>query len=158
MENKNLNSRLIVAFQMLGFEDISKLPKLEDVRKQFFDCARKTHPDKNSNTDSATKEKRKEKFKKLFNAYKLTTEFIIQNEDNQEDTEDYEDFDSDTEDQGDEEICFDEKEYREVNIVSTNSHSVTIKIPTIHADTWEQVLDQEYGTKIDRSVNNNGIQ
>ena len=120
MEYKNLNSGLVVALQMLGYEDIneiSELPKLEDVRKAFFNSARRTHPDKNSKSDNKTKEKLEESFKKLLNAYKLVSEFIILNE--KGDTEsDGEGYDSDTKDQGDEELSFQEKEFREVNIVS----------------------------------------
>ena len=35
---------------------------------------------------------------------------------------------------------------------------MTIKIPTIHADAWKDVLDERVGIKADRSSTSNGIQ
>ena len=40
----------------------------------------------------------------------------------------------------------------------TNTKSVTIKIPTNHADAWKAVLEEQIGIKGDRSKNSNGIQ
>ena len=158
MENKSLHSGVIVALHTLGYEDSDVLPKLDDVRKSYFNKARQLHPDKNSKADNMTREKKEEAFKKLLNAYKLVTEFIIENDINEENSESDEEYDSDTEDQGDEEICFTAEEYKDVNMFTTNSHSVSIKIPTKHADAWEQVLDEYLGNKIDRTSGHNGVQ
>ena len=79
MENKTFNSGLIVALHLLGYDEVDELPKLEEVRRSFFESARNLHPDKNLNADSTIKEKKEEDFKKLLNAFKLATEFIITN-------------------------------------------------------------------------------
>ena len=59
MEQVNMNSEVKAALILLGFSDLKQFPKLKDVRKEFFCCARKCHRDKNSNSDRKTKEEKK---------------------------------------------------------------------------------------------------
>ena len=143
MEHTTMNSEIIEALKMLGFHNFDQLPKLQEIRKEFFSCARRNHPDKNVNEDKKTKEDREEAFKNLLNAYNVVAELIIE-----EKSEDVEDDDEDvyeTEDQGFEEIEFEKEEFKEVNLVSTNVQSVTIKIPTDHADSWKSVFEEQIG-------------
>ena len=58
----------------------------------------------------------------------------------------------------DDEITFTQEEFKEVNFVKTNTRSVTIKIPTKHANAWEEVLEKEVGNKCDRTATSNGTQ
>ena len=160
MNLTKMDSEIFEAFQMLGFDEIDQFPTLQEVRKGFFDCARRYHPDKNIDSDENTKEEREEIFKKLLNAYTLVSETIIESysTENEEGDEDEDDSDYDTEDQGFDEIEFEKEEYKEVNMFSTNTKSVTYKIPTIHADAWKAVLGEQIGIKCDRSKSSNGIQ
>ena len=129
MEQK-YQSEIVEALKTLGYVNINELPSLKELRKEFFNSARKNHPDKNSKKDQVTKNENEETFKRILNAYNIVAEAIIENVDtlSEIDEEEYE-----TEDQGDEEICY-EDEFREVNITKTNAMSVTIKIPPSHAE------------------------
>ena len=49
-------------------------------------------------------------------------------------------------------------EFKDANRVNLNEKSVTIIIPTEHADTWKEVLKDAIGMTADRSKSNNGIQ
>ena len=49
-------------------------------------------------------------------------------------------------------------EFKEANHVNLNHKSVTIKIPTSHADAWKETLKNTIGITADRSKSNNGIQ
>ena len=123
------------ALIILGFEETDQLPKLKAVRKTFFNIAKFNHPDKNAAEEEKTKEEREEFLKKVLNAYNLVVKAIFENEKRYMEEDDVEeDEDEDTEDQGDDEICFTEEKFKEVNLVKTNQRSLTIKIPTKHAD------------------------
>ena len=80
MERNLINSEVVKALVMLGYEDYKQLPTLQKVRKIFFNCARMHHPDKNSKADTKTKEEKEEMFKKIMNAYKIVAEVIIEAE------------------------------------------------------------------------------
>ena len=45
-----------------------------------------------------------------------------------------------------------------MNFVKINLQSITIEIPSAHAEAWEQILDEEFKIKVDRSEISNGIQ
>ena len=152
-----MNSEVSEALELLGYGAHIQLPTLQEVRKQFFKCARRNHPDKNSDADIKTREEREETFKKLLNSYNILAEAILESDHADTDDEDYDD-DSDTEDQGYDEIEFNKEEFEEVSMHSTNIRSVTIKIPTIHADAWKDIFQEQFGIKSDRTSSSNGIQ
>ena len=56
MASCNLNQELSEAFKLLGFREFQEYPKLGEVRKAFFKCARVNHPDKNEGIRSTAQE------------------------------------------------------------------------------------------------------
>ena len=132
MDSNGENGDLKQALKILGFQSLSVLPKLQEIRKAFFNIARQNHPDKNSKEDNATKESRQEYFKTLLNAYNYVAEIIIENDSSpKEEEEDDDEFE--TEDQPDDEICYTAEEFKNVNIVETNTRSVTVTRPKAYS-------------------------
>ena len=144
-----MNSEVSQALKVLGYDNDDKLPTLKEVRKEFFRCARTNHPDKNTDMDDKSKEEREEEFKSILNAYNIVAEAIIEsdshNTENDEDMDEDEEYE--TEDQGYDEIEFEKEEFKEVYVFSTNTRSVTIRIPTVHADARIDVLTEKIGIK-----------
>ena len=67
------------------------------------------------------------------------------------------------EDETDEEATLVRKEFKEVNMVKINSHSVTLSIPTSYASAWVDILFEHYGrplnnTALNNTATNNGLQ
>ena len=100
-----MNSEVSEAFRLLGFSEEKGTPNISEVRKAFFESARRNHPDKNTKSDQNTKEEREEIFKVLLNAYKIAAESIFMQQDEEEDWE------SEDEDDFPDEISFREDEY-----------------------------------------------
>ena len=122
-------------------------------------CAGMHYPDKNAMADTKTKDEKKEIFKEIINAYMIVAEVIIETDTMKEEDEFYEDEEEEfeTEDQGYEFELY-KGDFKDVFMFSTNTRSVTIKIPTIHADAWIDVLEENIGITSEKSSSANGIQ
>ena len=64
-----MNSCVMEALSILGFDDVTSLPKLKEIRKRFLQLSLKYHPDKNSDSGEA-----KEHFQKILEAYNVAGE------------------------------------------------------------------------------------
>ena len=82
-----LTEKMKMNVQVLGFTNPKKLPKLIDIKKQYYAEIKSNHPDKNSNFDETTKKVLEEEFSKIFTAFKNIVNFILENKDNLEDEE-----------------------------------------------------------------------
>ena len=132
------------AVSVLGLSLSNGRPDIRAVKRAYFENALKNHPDKNINVDAKSREEKEEIFKSLLEAYKLVMEVALQDENGED-----EEYDSDEE--VPEELCFIGEEYKNTHITKVNLQSVTLEIPSEHANAWEQVLDVRYRNRIDRS-------
>ena len=139
----NITEELYDCFKLFQFEEGEPIPQLKEVRRRFFRMAKECHPDKNSYEDEECKKRKEEQFKSILNAYNEIADFLSNNVVIEEE---------------DEEEIVARAEFKEANRVNLNLKSVTIIIPTAHADAWKEILKNTIGIKADRSESHNGIQ
>ena len=137
--------------ELLGFKE-EQIPGVKEIRKSFIQLSKQLHPDKNTSLSEEDKRNAEERFKNILVAYTSLLKTLLENE-NDEDSEE-EDVEEEDEEE-DEEIMY---EFKEMNSVTVNMTSVTIRVPTKHVDQWEIILSRNYGDPIHRSNKNNGKQ
>ena len=74
-----MDSNIKAALQVLGFDNVSFLPMMKEIRKQYLFLSRKIHPDKPGGS--------KEEFQLLLDAYNLFGEAIANVDCDQDDQE-----------------------------------------------------------------------
>ena len=66
-----MNETIVAMLLVLGFNEVSKLPKIKDVMKKYYKLALKTHPDKPGGSN--------EKFQKIEEAFRIVGDYIMKN-------------------------------------------------------------------------------
>ena len=129
------------ALEILGFEEsakVGKLPKMKDVKKKFHKLALTHHPDKPGGNG--------EVFKEMTEAYRLIGEYILEEqEENEDDENGVFDFE--------EEVA--RKTFKQFQFanVKENMRSFTIHIDNAMSCAWTTVLSQHYGVPLDKNTN-----
>ena len=114
------------ALKILEFPDVTKLPKLKEIQKQFRKLSLLKHPDKNGGTKEATAD-----FQNLLNAYNIAGTAADK---------------AHTEDDDDDEDMIARKMFRQfqVSSVKLNSQSITIKIEKNLYPIWRRSLQKSW--------------
>ena len=76
---EDISDQIRKDFEILGFVDFERIPKLKEAKKAYFERAKEFHPDKHMDEDETTKKAFEEEFKTLLSAYKNVSRFIIKN-------------------------------------------------------------------------------
>ena len=118
-----MNAQVISSMQILEIDDMSKLPLMKTVRKQFLKLAKAKHPDGGVGSE--------EDFVELLEAKEYLMNHIKHNKQDENDDEE-------------ESLC--RKEFDDANITTINEDSVTVKIPNDHVSSWRKVLNDKFGT------------
>ena len=127
---ENITEEIQHNLKTLGFLEIERLPKLQEVKKAYFAMSKELHPDKHMAKNDTIKKDFEEKFKLLLSAYKNVSTFIIENGESIEE---------------DEEEKLVKKEFENVNVVTVNQNSITLSIPKQHTESWVEALHKKYG-------------
>ena len=107
--------------EILGYQELSKLPTMKSLRQHFRKLAVERHPDKGGTN---------EKFKELYKAYDTLGNIIAsQTTEEEEDTEEIEA----------------RRMFREENWEEINSASITVRVKSSDGEAWEQVLKENFG-------------
>ena len=104
---------------------------MKELRKRYCELSLIRHPDKATGTDEA--------FQELLHAYGEIGKQIEKSKNT---------------DAGDAEEDEARRKFKESNIERINKTSITIKIMTMHVQTWESIFTEKYGQPIDRSLVN----
>ena len=64
-----MDPKVIEALKVLGFDDVSKVPKVKEIVEKYRKLAIRLHPDKNQGSEEATSD-----FQKLLKAYHVAGE------------------------------------------------------------------------------------
>ena len=122
-----MDSNIKAALQVLGFDNVSFLPMMKEIRKQYLSLSRKIHPDKPGGS--------KEEFQVLLDAFNLVGEAI-------------ENVDCDQDDQ--EEVAAREmfRQFK-VNSITENSDTFTIILDKNLAENFDKVLMQVLGSPME---------
>ena len=78
MNSNQVNSEIKKYLELLGLEYNDKLPNMKELRRAYFSCANKQHPDKNAKLDSDVKKEKEEMLKRQINAYNTLAKIIFQ--------------------------------------------------------------------------------
>ena len=121
-----MNNSVMEALSILGFDDVTSLPKLKEIRKRFLELSLKYHPDKNSDSMES-----KEYFQKILDAYNTAGEA----------------FENKVYDDDDEEDVLARKMFKQFcfSSVQENANSFTIKTEKPLYSIWKDVLCASLG-------------
>ena len=121
-----MNKSVKEALSILGFDDLTSLPKLKDIRKRFLELSLKYHPDKNSDSKQS-----KEHFQRILDAYNVAGEA----------------FENKVYDDDDDEDVLARKMFKQFcfSSVKENANSFTIKTEKSLYSIWKDVLSASLG-------------
>lgn len=141
---ENVSDIIKNELEILGFGKIKRIPKLKEAKKAYFERAKEFHPDKHMDEDENTKKAFEEEFKRLLAAYNNVSRFIIEN--------------MKEADEEDEEEILVRKEFENLNVITMNQNSISMRIPKHHTDAWIHVLKTNFGSPRNQTGTNNGLQ
>ena len=130
MSSVKMEQRIKNALKVLGFEDLSTIPKMKEIRKQWIRLSLLHHPDKPTGETKA--------FQQLVNAYEIACETAKKNEYDKSDLE--------------EEVARKMHDQSQSMSVMENQQSYTILIEKCMIQYWESVLGLMYGTPKDQKT------
>ena len=128
MSRVKMDQRIKYALKVLGFEDLSTIPKMKEIRKQWIRLSLIHHPDKPTGETKA--------FQELVNAYDIASEAAKKKNYDKSDLE--------------EEVARKMHDQFQSMSVMENKQTYTILIEEDVIQSWESVLGLMYGTPKDQ--------
>ena len=126
-----MNETIVAMLLVLGFNEVSKLPKIKDVMKKYYKLALKTHPDKPGGS--------KEKFQKIEEAFRIVGDYIMKN----------------TVENDDPEECLAKDLFKDIfsqfNTTKENKKCTTVLINNYHNFAWDTALTNYCGEGIEKA-------
>ena len=122
MRQTKLSAEAIECMKILEISDLSKMPLMKTVRKNFLKLVKSKHPDGGEGSE--------EDFIELNEAKEFLLNYIKTNQINPE--------------KEDEEESLIRRVYEQANIHSINGDSVTVKVLTKHVNCWREVLQKHF--------------
>ena len=130
-----MDVKVQTALNILGFKQVSEVPKMKHITKRFHKLALINHPDKGGN---------EELFKNISEAYRLIGEYIEKQKNINLDDDESFDYEED--------VAMKTFEQFKAN-VKQNMKSFTIHIDNSSSYTWELILTKHYGPPMDKKSN-----